>query len=337
MASLECTTAQKLTAMTDSTAPTFAQLVVATAQPLAEGIHGFELRDPQGHELPEFTAGAHIEVRAPNGVLRKYSLCNDPAERDRYQIAVKRDVGGRGGSISLIDGTRAGDRLEVLLPPRNDFPLAPRATQHVFIAGGIGITPIMAMIRHLKSSESGRFKLYYLNRTPAMTAFRDELSGPEFRGQVVMHYDDGDPDSAFDLWPVLERPTGAHIYCCGPRPLLEAVRDMTGHWSTAAVHFESFLDAAATRKPDDRPFRVRLAQSGDVVAVGKDQSILEALRAHGLDVPSSCESGTCGSCRTRLIAGEVEHRDLVLTEGEHATQIMVCVSRARSDEIVIDR
>jgi len=334
---LECTTAQKLTAMTDSTTPTFAQLVVATAQPLAEGIHGFELRDPQGHELPEFTAGAHIEVRAPNGVLRKYSLCNDPAGRDRYQIAVKREVGGRGGSISLIDGTRVGDRLEVLLPPRNDFPLAPRATQHVFIAGGIGITPIMAMIRHLKSSESGRFKLYYLNRTPAMTAFREELSGPEFRGQVVMHYDDGDPDSAFDLWPVLERPTGAHIYCCGPRPLLEAVRDMTGHWSTAAVHFESFLDAAATRKPDDRPFRVRLAQSGSVIAVGRDQSILEALRAHGLDVPSSCESGTCGSCRTRLIAGEVDHRDLVLTEGEHATQIMVCVSRARSDEIVIDR
>ncbi|MEP7205858.1 MAG: PDR/VanB family oxidoreductase [Casimicrobiaceae bacterium] len=323
--------------MTDSTPPSFTPLEVTKAEPLADGIHFFELRRPDGGELPAFTAGAHLELRVPNGMLRKYSLSNDPAERDRYVIGVKREIGGRGGSASLIDDTQVGARLDVQLPPRNDFPLAARVNQHIFIAGGIGITPIMSMVRHLKSSGEGKFKLYFLNRTPAVTAFRDELAAPELRGQVVFHYDEGDPDKAFDLWPILERPGTAHVYCCGPRPLLEAVRDMSGHWSSSAVHFESFLDAEATHLADDRPFRVRLAQTGGVVEVGKDESILEALRAYGLEVPSSCESGTCGTCRTRLLAGDVEHRDFVLGDDEHDTDIMICVSRARSAEIEIDR
>lgn len=311
-------------------------LEVRSVAQIAAGIHLFELRRQDGAELPEFTAGAHIEVEVAGVGLRKYSLCNDPAQRDRYVIAVKRETAGRGGSASLIDNTRAGDCLRVGLP-RNDFPLSPRAPQHIFIAGGIGITPIMAMIRHLKSTASGKFKLYYLARTPDEAAFREELSGPEFRGQVVFHHDHGDPRQALDLWPLLERPTTAHIYCCGPRGLMEAVRDMSGHWSSSAIHFESFVDGAATHKPDDRPFKVRLAQSGGIVEVASDQSILDALREHGLEVPSSCESGTCGSCRTRLLAGEADHRDLVLTDDERDSQIMVCVSRARSDELTIDR
>lgn len=322
--------------MTTSPEGPLLALDVTLATPIAVGIQLFELKDRDGAELPEFTPGAHIEVQVPSGGFRKYSLCNDPAERDRYLIAVKRETAGRGGSTSLIDNARAGDRLEVGLP-RNDFPLAPRATGHLFIAGGIGITPMMAMIRYLKSTGSGRFKLHYLSRSLEETAFREELSAPEFRGQVMFHHDHGDPDQAFDLWPILERPTGVHIYCCGPRSLMEAVRDMTGHWSAAAVHFESFVDAAATHKADDRPFRVCLAQSGGVVEVAADQSILDALRAHGLQVPSSCESGTCGTCRTRLLEGVADHRDLVLTDDEHDTQIMVCISRARSDEITIDR
>lgn len=316
----------------------YTPLEITQAEPLAQGIHGFELRRPDRGELPAFTPGAHVEVRVPNGMLRKYSLCNDPAERDRYVIAVKREAQGRGASASLVDDARPGDMLPTLLPPRNDFPLAERAQQHLFIAGGIGITPIMAMVRHLNSTGAARFKLYYLNRSPAVTAFRDELASAQFRGQVVLHYDDGDPARAFDFWPVLERPLpGVHVYCCGPRPLLEAVRDMTGHWSPSAIHFESFLDAAATHTPQDRAFRVRLARSGEVIEVAADQTILEALRAHGLDVPSSCESGTCGTCRTTLIAGEADHRDFVLMDDEQATNIMVCISRAKGDEIVIDR
>jgi phthalate 4,5-dioxygenase reductase subunit len=303
---------------------------------IARDIHRFEFRDPRGAELPQFTAGSHVSIRAPNGTLRKYSLCNDPAERDRYVIAVKRDATGHGGSVSLVDGTKAGALVEVS-EPRNAFELAEKAPAFIFIAGGIGITPIMSMVRTLASGGKSKFRLYYCTRSPEATPFRDELAADEFRGKVTIHHDHGDPARSLDLWPILEKPTAAHIYCCGPRPMLEAVRDMTGHWSTAAVHFESFLDAAAQEKPGDRPFTVKLAKSGDRIEVPPGVSILDAMRARGHDAPSSCESGTCGTCRTRLLAGEADHRDLVLAEEEKSSQVMICVSRARSPEITIDR
>ena len=317
-------------------APQWMGLRVATAEPVAEDIHQFELRHPEGDALPGFTAGAHVSLRLPSGVIRKYSLCNDPAERDRYVIAVKRETAGRGGSIALLDSIRVGHLVQTTTP-ENAFALDERAASHLFIAGGIGITPIMAMVRHLKSAGRGRFKLYYCTRSPQTTAFLDELSGPQFRGQVTIHHDYGDPARSLDLWPILERPGAAHLYCCGPRALMEAVRDMTGHWSRAAVHFESFVDAPQMTTPDDRAFCVRLARSGAVIEVPAGTSILEALRAAGHAVPSSCESGTCGTCRTRLLSGEADHRDLILTDTERADTIMVCVSRARSDELVIDR
>jgi phthalate 4,5-dioxygenase reductase subunit len=233
----------------------------------------------------------------------------------------------------MIRDVQPGSELAVSAPA-NNFALVKSAAGYLFVAGGIGITPIMAMIRRLKAT-GGRFKLYYCTRSPAVTAFRDELSGPEFRGQVVIHHDQGDLARALDLWPIVEKPQG-QLYCCGPRGLMQGVRDMTGHWSPSAVHFEAFTEAAEP-KPDDRPFTVRLARSGGHIEVPVGKTILEALRDHGLDVPSSCESGTCGTCRTRLISGEADHRDLVLADDERATNIMVCVSRARSDEIVIDR
>jgi phthalate 4,5-dioxygenase reductase component len=309
---------------------------VAQAGPIADGIHAFELRHPDGNDLPEFTPGAHLSVRTPGGFVRKYSLSNDPAERDRYVIAVKRDKAGQGGSVDLIDRTRPGDELTVSVP-RNDFALAPRATSFIFIAGGIGITPIMSMVRHLKSTGRGRFKLYYLTRSPQETAFRDELTAPQMRGQVVLHHDHGDPARSFDVWPVVERPKGEHIYCCGPRPLMQSVRDMTGHWSSAAVHFEDFDGDKVKSQPEDKAFKVRLARSGGVLDVPAGTSILEALRAAGHEAPSSCESGTCGTCRTRLLAGEPEHRDLVLADDEKGGNIMICVSRAHSPELTIDR
>ncbi len=310
---------------------------VARAEPAAEGIQLFELRDPAGGELPEFTPGSHITVRVPGGELRKYSLCNDPAERDRYLIAVKREANGRGGSRRLVDEAKAGDELAISAP-RNDFPLTGKPPSYLFIAGGIGITPILSMIRFLKSTGTARFRLYYCTRSPEATAFREELSAPEFHGQVVFHHDHGDPAKSLDLWPILERPKGEHLYCCGPHPLMEAVRDMTGHWSTAAVHFESFADASSLKKADDRAFRVRLARSNEVVEVPVGVSILEALRAKGHPVASSCESGSCGTCRTGLLQGRVDHRDLVLSEAERPDNIMICVSRAQPDEkeIVLD-
>jgi phthalate 4,5-dioxygenase reductase subunit len=310
-------------------------LRVASVEAIAEGIHRFELRHPQGAALAPFTAGAHVHVTSPAGLVRRYSLCNDPAEAHRYVIAVKRDPAGRGGSVDLVDNTRAGDLLPVS-GPRNAFELNERAPGSVLIAGGIGITPLMSMARRL-AAIGARFKLYYCTRSPRHAPFMDELAAPEFAGRVVFHHDGGDPMKSLDLWPLFEKPTRDHVYVCGPRPMLEAVRDMTGHWPQSAIHFESFLDAGAAARPEDHPFTVVLARSGVRVEVPRAVSILEALRNAGHDAPSSCESGTCGTCRTRLVSGEADHRDLVLSEEERATQIMICVSRALTPEIAIDR
>ena len=205
------------------------RLVIRDRAEIATDIFRFELARADGADLPEFTAGAHVETCVPNGLVKKYSLCNDPAERRRYVIAVKREANGAGGSLSLTRDARIGDAIEVG-EPRNDFPLAANARNFLFIAGGIGVTPILSMTRHLKSEGNGSFRLYYLTRSPEMTAFREELKAAEFSGQVVFHHDGGDPDKALDLWPILEKSQGRHLYCCGPRPLMEAVRDMSGHW-----------------------------------------------------------------------------------------------------------
>ena len=203
--------------------PQMMPLRVTRADKIADGIHLFELRDAAGAPLPPFSAGAHIAIRTPNGLLRKYSLCNDPSERDRYQVAIKRETNGRGGSANLIDAVKAGDELMVA-PPVNDFGLPQRATDFLFIAGGIGITPMMAMIREVQA-QGKRFRLFYCTRSPETTAFTQELSAPEFAGKVVIHHDQGDPTCSLDLKPILaERRNREHLYCCGPRPLMEAVR-----------------------------------------------------------------------------------------------------------------
>lgn len=320
-----------------SSSTEFMPLRVASAEPAARGIQRFELRHPEGADLPAFTAGAHVKVRTPSGATRQYSLSNDPEERDRYVIAVKREGNGRGGSLSLVDGVKAGATVEVG-PPENLFALDDRARSFVLIAGGIGITPILSMARHLLSEGTRRFKLFYLTRDAESSAFLDILAGPEFKPFVTVHHDQGDPQEAFDLWTVLEKPgatTGQHVYCCGPKPLMDSVADMTGHWPASSVHFESF---GGDTKPhaDDQPFEVFLDRTGRTVAVPVGRSILEALRDEGIHVPSSCESGTCGSCKSRLLEGEADHRDLVLMDDEKADHIMVCVSRAKSPRLVLD-
>jgi phthalate 4,5-dioxygenase reductase subunit len=315
--------------------PPMMPLRVTRNDRIADGINLIEFRHPADQSLPEFSAGAHITIKVPNGLLRKYSLCNDPAERDRYQVAVKREANGRGGSADLVDTVKAGDELMVA-PPVNDFGLPQRAQDFLFIAGGIGITPIMAMIQEVQK-QGKRFRLFYCTRSPETTAFADELSKPEFEGKVIIHHDQGDPACALDLKPILaERKNREHLYCCGPRPLMEAVRHLTDHWSSTAVHFEAFSEAE-THKAGDKPFKVRLARSGRLLDVPVTKTILEVLRENGLEVPSSCETGTCGTCRTKLMAGVADHRDLVLADHERGDTIMICVSRALSDEITIDR
>lgn len=313
---------------------TLIPLTVASKQTLAPNIVLFELAHPQGQALPEFTPGAHITVQAPNGMRRSYSLCGAPADTQRWQIAIQREANGRGGSCSMVDAVNVGDVLPTL-PWRNDFELKSNAASYIFVAGGIGITPILSMVQHVLSQGQSNFKLYYCTRDAAHTAFADLLSAPELAGKVHIHHDQGDMAQAFDFWPVFERPTQAHVYCCGPQGLMDSVRDMTGHWPPEHIHFESFGVAQTAFLPNT-PFDVVLNTSNLRVHVPAELSILDALRACGHGISSSCESGTCGTCRTGLLAGEAEHRDLVLRPDEHSQHIMVCVSRARGSELVLD-
>ena len=312
----------------------FTPLRVTRKQLVAKDITLFELASPDGQALPAFTAGAHITVETPSGVRRSYSLCGNPEHTNTWQIAVKRDANGRGGSQNMVDAVHAGD----LLPTSswsNLFALNEKAAAYIFVAGGIGITPILSMVRHLQNQGRTNFKLYYCTRDPESTAFLDVLQSPDLQDKVVIHHDQGDPTQALDLWPVFESPNASHVYCCGPQGLMDSVRDMTGHWPSEHIHFESF-GTAPTQFADNQAFDVVLNKTGTRVHVTSEQSILQALRAAGQHVPSSCESGTCGSCRTPLLSGDVEHRDWVLRPEEQAQHIMVCVSRAKSNELVLD-
>ncbi|BAN27292.1 PDR/VanB family oxidoreductase [Caballeronia insecticola] len=310
-------------------------LTVTDKREIADDIFLFELRDRNGETLPPFTAGAHLLVHTPAGIARRYSLCNAPAERDRYVIAVKRDAAGGGGSLSMARDVNAGTTLNVS-SPLNYFPLANDASRYLLIAGGIGITPMRAMMAEL-AARNAPFDVIYCTRAPESTAFLDEFSAAELAHKVRVHHDFGDRAQSIAIEPlVAERHGNTHIYCCGPRPLMQAVRDATAHWPSSAVHFEDFGTSSHENAAGEKAFTVRLARSGGCVNVAPGESILDALRANGIDTPSSCEAGTCGSCRTRLLAGEADHRDFVLDEDEQESEIMICVSRACSNELVLD-
>jgi phthalate 4,5-dioxygenase reductase subunit len=308
-------------------------LVVSEKSEIVPGIFRFELRASDGAALPEWEAGAHLRLMTPSGAVRRYSLCNDPAETGRYVLGVKREANGDGGSISMTDRLVTGDRIESSTPV-NDFPLDPDATSYLLIAGGIGITPMLAMACQLQAGQKS-FRLIYCARSAELAAFHDQLTQTAFAHRVTFHFDGGERSRALDVSALLsEHPPGCHVYCCGPRPLMLAVRAASSHWPKGTAHFEDFGTSEIPEPAGS--FRVRLARSNAVVVVPPGISILEALRRRGLDVPSSCEAGTCGSCRVGLLAGVADHRDFVLDEDEFDSAIMICVSRALSEELTID-
>src|SRR6266478_1983264 len=239
-------------------------LTVRKKSEIADGVFLFELRSPTGADLPAFTPGSHITVTAPSGQKRRYSLCNDNSERDHYLIAVKQEPIGRGGSLSFTKDVREGDQVTAE-PPANEFEMsAAEPRSFIFIAGGIGITPIRAMILHCIRQGKPNFKLYYFTRAPSALAFREEFSARDFAGKVVLHHDNVDPEQAYD------------------------------HWPDSAVNFEDFVGASAPHA-DDKPFEVNLARSRKRYEVAAGVSILDTLRNNGHVLASSCESGTCGT------------------------------------------
>ncbi|MBB4302511.1 phthalate 4,5-dioxygenase reductase subunit [Rhodobium orientis] len=285
---------------------------------------------PEGDTaLPSFTPGAHITVETPDGAMRRYSLVNDGQNPQEYVIAIKREPDSRGGSSSMHEKAVEGTTLTVEAP-ENEFELVD-ADKYLLIAGGIGITPILAMARHLFANGKP-FEVIYCARTAEDAAYLDEISAFE---HATTHHDQGDLELLFDFWDRLEKPGNEHVYCCGPAPLMEEIKGLTGHWSDGHVHFEDFNPVDVVRA-DDVPFKVTLAKTGRTVEVPADRSILEALRDAGLHTVSSCESGTCGTCKCGLIEGEVDHRDHVLMDEEKSDHIMICVSRAKSGDLTID-
>lgn len=306
----------------------------------ATGINVYELVDPQGGELPPFTAGSHIDVHIPGNFVRQYSLCNAPQERHRYVIGVLNVSDGRGGSAALHASVHAGDILTVSLP-RNNFSLAEAANTHLLLAGGIGITPMMSMIEDLQATGEN-FQLHYCSRSPERTAFRDRL-GPLARDKRVFHhYDHGDPARGLAIAELLQtRAEGTHLYYCGPSGFMAAVAKAAAHWPASTVHSEYFAAPPAVwpRAEVDTAngaFQVKVASTGQTLIVPANRTIVEILREAGINCETSCEAGVCGTCRTRYLEGTPEHCDFVLNEADREQYVMICCSRSNSETLVLD-
>jgi vanillate O-demethylase ferredoxin subunit len=312
---------------------------VAAIRHEAPGIKSYLLIDAAGGELPPFTAGAHVLVDLSIGVTRQYSICNDPTETHRYVIGVLREPNGRGGSAFMHDRVSVGDQLSIS-PPRNNFPLAEGARESLLIAGGIGITPILAMCRELHR-RGAPFTLHYCTRSPEVTAFSEELAAAPFTARIRFHHDGGDPSRGLDVRGLLtDFRDGMHVYCCGPAGLMRAVQDATGHWPSGQIHFEFFnaAEGVTLERAGDTAFEVVLASTGRTFVVQPGRSILEVLRDHGIIVESLCQEGICGTCITKVLEGVPDHRDSVLDDMEKSQNklIAVCCSRSRSPRLVLE-
>ena len=311
---------------------------VARKHTEALDICSLDLVPEPGHSLPAFSAGAHIDVHLPNGLVRQYSLCNPPGETGRYQIAVLRDPASRGGSQAVHNLLPEGATLHISAP-KNHFPLATEAPHHLLLAGGIGITPLLAMAEHL-TSQGECFELHHCTRSRDRTPFTERVAASAFARHTHHHFDDGDAVQKLDIAATLQRaPDGTHLYGCGPQGFMDAVLNAgrAQGWPEERLHREYFA-AAPVDHANDGSFELEIASSGRVIPVRADQSALAALLEAGLDIPMSCEQGVCGTCLTRVKAGTPEHRDQYLTPEEQAAndQFLPCCSRASSARLVLD-
>ncbi|MGF6742567.1 2Fe-2S iron-sulfur cluster binding domain-containing protein [Paraburkholderia sp. CNPSo 3155] len=313
-------------------------VVVARRRDEALGIASFELASENGQALPAFDAGSHVDVHLPNGLVRQYSLCNDPRETHRYLIAVLRDEAGRGGSKAVHDLLREGDRLQISAP-RNHFALADDAAHHLLLAGGIGVTPILCMAERLAATGAS-FDMHYCTRSKQRTAFVERLAQAGFAKSVQLHHDDHPGGSTFDIEQTLsDAPAGTHLYVCGPRGFMDFVLETAraNGWPENRLHYE-FFGAAANQPATGGSFQVRIASSGATIDVPPECTVVQALAAHGVEVITSCEQGVCGTCLTRVLSGEPDHHDSYLTDEERAAndQFLPCCSRAKSPLLVLD-
>ncbi|MQY28703.1 PDR/VanB family oxidoreductase [Nocardia aurantia] len=310
------------------------ELVVRQLRWEADDVVSVRLEDADGATLPDWTPGAHIDVHLGAGVVRQYSLCGEPADKTGYRVAVLREERSRGGSRYVHDTLRPGQRITISLP-RNNFELL-AAPNYLFLAGGIGITPILAMIGEAQR-RGAEWELHYGGRTRAGLTFADELRAHGDRVHIVSE----DREGRLDLPGLLGTPRpDTLVYSCGPEGMLTAVEDFGANWPAGAVRLERF--AARARPAEDtageRPIRVVCGRSGVSAVAAPGRSILDTLEAAGLKLSHSCRDGICGSCETAVLQGVPDHRDDVLSNAERAAgkTMMICVSRALTDELVLD-
>jgi ferredoxin-NADP reductase len=309
-------------------------VVVERVTTVAQGIVKLRLVEPHGGAMPRWAPGSHIDVECGDtGLSRQYSLCSDPAERQALEVCVLQEAQSRGGSSWIHANVKAGDRLRIR-GPRNHFRLDESVTKAVFVAGGIGITPVSAMARRAKSLGMD-YELHYSGRSRHTMALIDELI--ELHGDRLHIYAD-DEGTRNDLSTLHPEP-GTQVYACGPKRMLEALQVYSEKWPADSLrieHFESTIGTLDASK--DHAFDVELKDSGVVLTVAANQTLLSALRSANIDVQSDCEEGLCGSCEVRVLAGEVDHRDVVLTRSERNThsRIMTCCSRAAGKKLVLE-
>lgn len=327
------------------------RLMVRSMTVEADGVLGLELVDPSGSPLPQWEPGAHLDVVLPSGMVRQYSLCGDPADRGSYQVGVLRERAGRGGSAYIHDVLRPGDLLAVR-GPKNHFALVD-APEYLFVAGGIGVTPLLAMV-DAAVARGVPYRFLYGGRAAASMAYVERLSALGSRLTVWPQ----DTHGLLDLPAAIGAPRDdLAVYCCGPEPLLSAVEAYMADWPPGALRIERFAAprpvgaaangnagesgvtaAAAAGSSAGAAFDVVLARSGRCLPVAADRSLLDVLLDAGVEVLSDCREGICASCETTVVEGPVEHRDFILTaaERESGTVMMPCVSRGAGDRLVLD-
>lgn len=308
---------------------------VQTKRHEARDICSLELVPISG-ELPARTAGAHVDVFLPNGLVRQYSLHNDPAETGHYGIAVLRETTSRGGSACVHEGVNEGDVLDISAP-RNHFPLQENAPHSVLVAGGIGVTPIIAMADRL-ASVGASFRFIYCARTRERAAFPERLARSSYADRVLFHYSEeaGKPFDFLEGLRAME--PGTHLYVCGPQGFIDAVLGVarTLGWAEDRLHWEFFANSVAPAG-DRQAFELELVTSGRTLPVAAGQSALEALQAAGVDIPSSCEQGVCGTCLTPVLGGTPDHRDQFLTPQERSANdcFLPCCSRSLTPRLQV--
>lgn len=314
-------------------------LLVRVAQRREEalGIASFELRALDGGELPPFTAGAHIDVLAPNGIVRQYSICSSPLERRRYLLGILDEPASRGASRTLHEEVGTDDVL-CISEPRNHFALVP-AKRSLLLGGGIGITPMLAMAAEL-AAQGRQFELHYCVRSREHAAFLDLIAQSPWADSTSLHIDDEGPYQHFNADALLAVPDAdSHVYICGPAGFIAHVRQRAAAhgWAADQVHVEHFA-APAQDLPEPGAFDVRIASTGKVIRVGADKTVAGVLGEHGIAIPLSCNEGVCGTCITGVLEGTPEHRDCYFTEEEKArnNQFMPCCSRSMDHTLVLD-